>query len=137
MAPSDQAGLLPAGRPRDIGPSMQAVFELLANDGYGHGGAQAEVGEPGGVQPEVAKRACGLEKMQWNVGEKVAVMLHEDARLCLATPLRVSGAPPARMLSSVRVTEGEFCDTGERFKRVDSWRARSVAHLSLGRPWRG
>ena len=89
------------------------------------------------MKVEEAMRARGEETMRWQVGNDVAVMTHDLARLCLATPLRVAGAPPARMLSSIRVTEGTFCDTGERFRRVDSWRARSTAHLSLERPWQG
>ena len=62
---------------------------------------------------------------------------HDSPRRQLFTPLRVRGAPPARALTSTRITRGQFVDSGERFRRVDSWRARESAHYDLGRPWTG
>ena len=62
---------------------------------------------------------------------------HDCPRRQLFTPLRVRGAPPARALTSTRITRGRFVDDGEEFHRVDSWRARESAHLDLGRPWTG
>ncbi len=116
-------------------PNMQSVCEAdwsPPRAGKLHGGADGH-----GLQHDDAMRARGEENMHWQVGDRIATMVHSDARMCLATPLRVSGAPPAKMLTSVRITEGAFCDTGEVFRRVDSWRARSIAHLSMGRPWCG
>ncbi len=65
------------------------------------------------------------------------VRVHRRPRMELFTPLRVRGAPPAKSLTPVRVTEGRFCDTGELFKVTDTWTARATAHRSLGRRWTG
>ncbi len=65
------------------------------------------------------------------------VRLHSRARRSLFTPLRVKGSPPAKALTPSRITEDTFCDTGEGFRRVDTWTARSTAHLSLERAWVG
>jgi len=65
------------------------------------------------------------------------VRLHSRARRSLFTPLRVKGSPPAKALTPSRITEGTFCDTGEGFRRVDTWTARSTAHLSMERAWVG
>ena len=63
--------------------------------------------------------------------------VHEKTRTELFTPLRVRGAPPARALTSTRITSGTFIDNGESFTLTDSWRARASAHRDLGRPWVG
>ena len=63
--------------------------------------------------------------------------VHERPRTELFTPLRVRGAPPARVLTSTRITSGRFLDNGEDFNFTDSWRARATAHRDLGRPWVG
>jgi len=115
-------------------PNMQALCEgITGHAGAWHGGVEAD----SGLRQEDAMRACGEGTMSWQIGEKMAVLLHDKPRVCLATPLRIRGAPPAKWLTSVRVTEGAYCDTGEGFRRVDSWRARSIAHMSMGRPWCG
>ena len=74
---------------------------------------------------------------QWVDDDATLVRVHSRARQSLFTPLRVRGSPPAKALTPSRVTEGTFCDTGEGFRRVDTWTARSTAHLSLGRAWVG
>ena len=63
--------------------------------------------------------------------------MHHQPRVELFTPLRVAGAPPSKSLTPARVTEGRFVDTGEAFRRVDSWTTKSTAHADLGRRWTG
>ena len=70
-------------------------------------------------------------------GSITVTRAHERARTELFTPLRVKGAPPARALTSTRITSGRFLDDGEDFTITDSWRARAAAHRDLGRPWVG
>ena len=74
-------------------------------------------------------------KWKWNKDGSVT-MNHFKCRYELFTPLRVSGAPPAKALTAIRVTEGEFVD-GQRFRRRDHWTTRSTAHLRLAQPWTG
>ncbi len=62
---------------------------------------------------------------------------HERPRRALFTPLRVEGAPPARALTSARITRGRFIDNGEEFVWRDNWTARAAAHRDLGRRWTG
>jgi len=66
----------------------------------------------------------------------ILTRIHSKWRRDLFTPLRVQGAPPAKALVPCRITEGEFED-GSRFRRADSWHARSTAHLNMGKLWRG
>jgi hypothetical protein len=73
----------------------------------------------------------------WLHEDDSSVRIHRAPRFHLFTPLGVSMAPAARSIFSVRITDGEFCDNGEQFKHVDSWRSRAEAHMSLGRPWTG
>ena len=73
----------------------------------------------------------------WVETETQAVRRHARPRTTLFTPLRVAGAPPAKALTAMRVTEGQFCDTGEKFVVTDNWAARSTAHASLERLWAG
>ena len=67
----------------------------------------------------------------------VVMRHHKQPRRELFTPMRVQGAPPARALTSARITRGIFLDTGQEFYRADSWRARDAAHQDLGRAWIG
>ena len=66
-------------------PTMQAMLAMLDGNGCVHGGAQ-EVEE---MEIEEALRARGEETMRWQVGDGLAVMVHDSARVCLTTPLRV------------------------------------------------
>jgi len=77
------------------------------------------------------------EKDTWVREDGRAVRRHGQPRWCLFTPLRVEGAPTVRSLTSTRITEGEYCDTGETFKRVDNWTTRSTAHARMTRRWTG
>ena len=56
---------------------------------------------------------------------------------CELMPLRVAGARPAGGFIPARITEGRFIDTGEKFKRVDTWTAKATAQADLGRRWTG
>ena len=62
---------------------------------------------------------------------------HETLRQELFTPRRVHGAPPCRILTPTRITEGVLSISGKRFRRIDTWTARSTAHMSLSEPWTG
>ena len=62
---------------------------------------------------------------------------HERPRRELFTPMRVGGAPPSKVLTSTRVTRGEYLDDGSKFTWVDSWRARATAHRDMARWWTG
>ena len=62
---------------------------------------------------------------------------HHKPRLELATPLRVSGAPPAKALTPTRLTRGRFVNSGERFELTDTWTSRSEAHRCLPNFWTG
>ena len=73
----------------------------------------------------------------WRLDKEEAVRGHHKPRCELFTPLRVAGAPPSRSLTLARVTEGRFVDTGETFRRVDSWTTKSTVHADLGRRWTG
>ena len=73
----------------------------------------------------------------WQIHNGNATRTHKSPRLELFTPLRVSGSPPAKALTPLRITEGVFVESGVRFKRVDTWTSRSAAHLSLGKRWIG
>ncbi len=77
------------------------------------------------------------ESDAWNEQESGNVVrVHSRWRRELFTPLRVEGAPPARALTPVRITEGKYED-GRSFKRVDTWTARATAHLALPQFWHG
>ena len=74
----------------------------------------------------------------WEFSEDGRVVMHHlKPRRCLFTPVRVRGAPPAKSLTSTRLTVGKFCDNGERFERRDNWTSRSTAHTELSRSWTG
>ena len=70
-------------------------------------------------------------------GTFMIVRTHDTPRTELFTPMRVKGAPPARTLTSTRITSGRYVDDGEAFTVTDSWRARATAHRQLERPWIG
>ena len=65
------------------------------------------------------------------------VRIHRRPRRELFTPLRVSGAPPAKALATLRVTCGRFAVSGCAFRIVDRWTARAGAHRDLGQAWTG
>ena len=61
-----------------------------------------------------------------------------SSRTELFTPRRIAGAPPAKILTSTRITRGRYEDGNrEQFVITDSWRARATAHRTLGRKWKG
>ncbi len=74
---------------------------------------------------------------KWEKSEDKVVREHHCPRHCLFTPLRVAGAPPARALTALRITQGKFVDNGEVFERRDNWTTRGTAHLQLKRRWVG
>ena len=74
---------------------------------------------------------------QWTQGEEFLTRSHARPRSQLFTPMRVDGSPPAKSLTSTRVTTGSYVDTGEQFKVVDEWRGRGECHRDLGRAWTG
>jgi hypothetical protein len=74
---------------------------------------------------------------RWQQSEDACVRLHSRPRKDLFTPLRVSSAPPAKSLFSVRVTAGAYCDNGEQFRIVDAWTDRRSAHAPLRTFWTG
>ena len=73
----------------------------------------------------------------WDYQQFNVVRRHGRPRRSLFTPLRVRGSPPAKALTPVRITEGRFCDTGEKFRRTDAWTTRSTSHLVMPRRWKG
>ena len=73
----------------------------------------------------------------WIHGEEEVVRRHNRPRRELFTPLRVSGAPTVKALTSSRITVGVYCDTGERFRVADNWTSRGTAHRALSRRWTG
>ncbi len=88
--------------------------------------------------PKLAAQEDIEDEANWEYGANGAVtMYHLRPRRRLFTPRRVRGAPPSRALTALRITEGQFCDTGEAFKRRDHWTARATAHVDLNRAWIG
>ena len=93
--------------------------------------------------PRLAARALGPMRAlgEADAWEKTADgqirRRHERPRRALFTPLRVEGAPPARALTSARITHGRFIDDDEEFVWRDNWTARATAHRDLGRQWTG
>ncbi len=79
----------------------------------------------------------GGSKDEWRVSDDGCAREHRRVRTCLFTPLRVSGAPPAKELCNVRVTVGQFCDSKRVFRICDAWTSRADAHRCLEAPWRG
>ena len=73
----------------------------------------------------------------WKGDENSFTRVHHRPRYQLFTPIRVEGNPPAKSITSTRITNGTFVDDGQQFKIVDEWRGRGDCHRSLGRPWRG
>jgi len=76
-------------------------------------------------------------KDKWEFEGMYVTRKHEGMRYELFTPRRVSGAPPSKALTPTRITEGVFLMSGRSFRRVDTWTARSTAHLPLSEPWTG
>ena len=74
---------------------------------------------------------------EWEHTEGGVVRNHARPRRALFTPLRVKGSPPAKVLTSMRVTEGCYVESGERFKVVDQWTARATAHAAMKGFWVG
>ena len=93
--------------------------------------------------PEAAvvdkKLQGGRGKDAWadEAAEGEMVRIHRQPRRELFTPLRVSGAPPAKTLTTLRVTSGRFAISGQAFRIVDRWTARAGAHRDLGEAWTG
>ena len=73
----------------------------------------------------------------WEYGDREAVRKHRRPRRSLFTPLRVSGAPPAKSLTPLRITRGRYHDNEEEFEIVDCWTSRATAHRALTRIWSG
>ena len=69
-------------------------------------------------------------------GESLA-RTHSRPRSQMFTPMRVAGSPPAKALTSTRITTGVFLDNGEAFRIVDEWRGRGDCHRDLHRTWTG
>jgi len=142
-------------------PRVMASRECFHGGASGHSSADARVARVEGEDAYEVNCAKALSNLQdvskfcqrsgrehrgqpdedkdddWLNEDYSSVRVHRAPRFHLFTPLGVSMAPPARSIFSVRITEGVFCDNGEQFKLVDSWRNRAEAHLSLGRPWTG
>ena len=72
----------------------------------------------------------------WIVDGEEVVRVHKPRRE-LFTPLRVAGAPPAKGFTPARISQGRYLDSGEKFRRVDTWTARASAHADFGRRWTG
>ena len=64
------------------------------------------------------------------------VRIDKNSRNCFFTPPRVAGIPPSKALAAVRITEGSYVDSGEKFRKVDNWTGRT-AHKTLHRRWTG
>ncbi len=79
----------------------------------------------------------GDDWMSDDIATAGPVRVHRRGRLELFTPRRVRGAPPCASLTPVRITRGEYLDTGEKFKIVDTWTSRPSAHRQLTRRWTG
>ena len=79
----------------------------------------------------------GDDWMSGGIAAAGPVRIHRRGRLELFTPRRVEGAPPCASLTPVRITCGEYLDTGEKFKIVDTWTSRPSAHRRLARRWTG
>ena len=83
----------------------------------------------------------GLHAMQdpdaWTASGESLARIHSRPRSQLFTPMRVDGCPPAKALTSTRVTTGRFLDDGKEFKIIDEWRGRGECHRDLGRAWTG
>lgn len=73
----------------------------------------------------------------WRSPNGETVREHKRARRTLFTPLRISGAPPVKALTPTRITHGEYCDNGQKFRVVDCWTSRTTAHRPMGRLWTG
>ena len=73
----------------------------------------------------------------WSHEGLYVVRRHDRLRRELFTPSRVDGHPPIKMLTSTRITEGSFVDSGEPFCVVDNWKNLKDAHRNLGKAWVG
>ena len=73
----------------------------------------------------------------WASTDESIDRVHTRPRSQLFTPMRVDGSPPAKALTSTRITSGVYLDSGESFKITDEWRGRGDCHRDLGRIWRG
>jgi len=87
---------------------------------------------------QVADQRRGASQEDWWQNEaETTTRHHKRPRNELFTPKYVENGPSLNELSQVRITEGQYTDNGEVFKRVDSWTSRRDAHLCLGRQWKG
>jgi hypothetical protein len=73
---------------------------------------------------------------EWRIEGETAVRQHLKPRYELFTPLRVRGAPPAKALTPMRVSEGTLED-GTPMRHIDSWTARATAHARMPQRWTG
>jgi hypothetical protein len=70
-------------------------------------------------------------------GDNTISRVHTQPRLHRFTPRRVSGAPPCKSLTPIRVTKGKYLDNNQEFEHIDTWTARVSAHAPMKRPWVG
>jgi hypothetical protein len=64
--------------------------------------------------------------------------VHRSARKALFTPFKVAGGPGTKTpLKKLRVTRGQFLDSGRTFKIIDDWSVRANAHRLLEGTWLG
>ena len=73
----------------------------------------------------------------WSHAGLYVVRRHDRLRRELFTPSTVDGHPPIKMLTSTRITEGSFVDSGGPFCVVDNWKDLKDAHRNLGKAWVG
>ena len=85
--------------------------------------------------------SLGLNAFQtpdgWTQNGETLARTHSRPRAQMFTPMRVTGSPPAKTLTSTRITTGVYVDNGEAFRIVDEWRGRGDCHRDLQRPWTG
>jgi hypothetical protein len=88
------------------------------------------------LRSEVNNLSVENDSGDWlKCGERVS-RVHSKPRIELFTPMRIAGAPPAKALTPIRITEGRF-KSGKEFRKVDTWTARATAHESMPAPWTG
>jgi hypothetical protein len=90
------------------------------------------------VSAQRRSRGCLSKPVDvWHEESETVTRQHASCRSELFTPLRVSGAPPAKALTPARITHGTFTRTGKQFKLIDTWTSRKDAHKDLGEAWTG
>lgn len=63
---------------------------------------------------------------------------HRTPRRAMFTPHRVAGGHGSEvMLNRMRITNGTYVGTGEKFQVIDDYHVASSAHRSLGHGWVG